>query len=223
VAQALRVGAGWVALGEAMSDSGSDKPREPSRVLERVRQVGRGVEGALEGAARSVHTGVGSVKQGVERVSERVSGGPRIVQLTGTSGHDLLLDIDGRRSGEFICLRQPCASHCWCDIVCQMSRCRFQSTCVSDIMKKATLKHFTSSCAPPPTHSPGTSCSSVPCLWPHASTLAHRTCFPTNASRVRASLVRVTRALAERAQFSCWPPQRTARWCSRQTERHCER
>ena len=119
-----------------MSDSGSDKPREPSRVLERVRQVGRGVEGALEGAARSVHTGVGSVKQGVERVSERVSGGPRIVQLTGTSGHDLLLDIDGRRSGEFICLRQPRASHCWCDIVCQMSRCRFQSTCVSDTHAK---------------------------------------------------------------------------------------
>lgn len=81
-----------------MGDAGADKPREPSRLVETVRKVGRGVEDAIEAVGGRVQSGVGTVKQGVERVSERVSK-PRLVQLTGTSGHDLLLDVDGRRSG----------------------------------------------------------------------------------------------------------------------------
>lgn len=64
-------------------------------VGQRMRQAQRTMSQSVEGA---VGRGVGNVKESAGKLKDRVSK-PRMVDLKGTSGYDLLLDTDGRRSG----------------------------------------------------------------------------------------------------------------------------
>eukprot|EP00038_Savillea_parva_P009759 m.185669 g.185669 ORF g.185669 m.185669 type:complete len:328 (+) comp16521_c0_seq1:70-1053(+) len=62
------------------------------KVTEKVRQVSQSMDHA-------VGTAVGNVKESAGKLKDRVSK-PKMVELKGTSGYDLLLDTDGRRSAD---------------------------------------------------------------------------------------------------------------------------
>lgn len=73
-----------------MADS-PPKESVATKVTEKMRKVSQSMEGA-------VGTAVGNVKESAGKLKDRVSK-PKMVELKGTSGYDLLLDSDGRRSG----------------------------------------------------------------------------------------------------------------------------
>eukprot|EP00035_Acanthoeca_spectabilis_P023226 m.448378 g.448378 ORF g.448378 m.448378 type:complete len:278 (-) comp19652_c0_seq1:69-902(-) len=74
-----------------MADS-PPKESVATKVTEKMRKVSQSMEGA-------VGTAVGNVKESAGKLKDRVSK-PKMVDLKGTSGYDLLLDSDGRRSAD---------------------------------------------------------------------------------------------------------------------------
>mmetsp|Transcript_35907 Transcript_35907/g.94125 ORF Transcript_35907/g.94125 Transcript_35907/m.94125 type:complete len:275 (+) Transcript_35907:297-1121(+) len=64
-----------------------------------ARKVADTMKKVSQSMERGVETAVGNVKESAGKLKDRVSK-PKMVDLKGTSGYDLLLDMDGRRSAD---------------------------------------------------------------------------------------------------------------------------